>query len=114
MGFNAVSVRDGWPREGVSDTEIIPWVAHQGGVWVHADDKAKKQHRRQMLSSGISTLWVKRPKHGMSGADQLRAIAYVIQNYLNRFDAAKGPVHYRVSAHGERTRERIRLEPYQL
>ncbi len=83
-------------------------------MWVHADDKAKKQHRELMISSRISTLWVQRPKNGMSGASQLRAISYVIQDYLDLLDAAKGPAHYRVGAHGQPHRERIRLQSYEL
>lgn len=96
----------------MQDEEIIEWLAQRDGVWVHADDKAKIQHGRQVLTSRISTLWVRRPKTGMSGVSQLRAIIHVLEDYLARRSQSRSPVHYRVVIHGEQHRERVRLEPY--
>ena len=103
-----------WGRQGVDDREIIPWVARQSGIWIHADDSARKDHTALMLAQGISTLWVHRPKYGMSGAKQLRLIAYVLDDFLEKFQLSRRPIHYRASAHGQLNRQRVRLEPYSL
>jgi len=99
-------------REGVQDSEIIAWVGQRDGVWIHADDRARMQHGKQMLTSGISTLWVHRPRGGMSSADQLRAIIYVLEEYLIIKNESRRPVHYQVAVHGAARRQRVSLTPY--
>ena len=103
-----------WGQPSIKDEEIIPWVGQQDGVWVHADDSAKKDNRELLLANSISTLWVRRPKTGMSGASQLRAVAYVVEDFLERKRNSRRPIHYRLIAHGQPGKQRIRLEPYQL
>ena len=98
----------------MQDGEIIAWLGQYQGVWVHADDKARVQHRKQILTSGISTLWVHRPRRGMSGVSQLRAVAYVIEEFLARKSALRRAVHCTVVVQGAQHRERVRLEPYTL
>lgn len=93
----------------MTDPEIIEWLGEQGGVWVHADDKAKSQHRRQMLAARISTLWVRRPKDGMSAVAELRTIIYVLEDYLAVLRGSRGPTHRQVSTHGQQGRQRIQL-----
>ena len=108
VGFNAKGVREVL-GQGVSDPEIIEWLGAQGGVWVHADDRAKKQHRQEMVTAQISTLWVHRPRQGMSAVDQLRAIIYVLEDYLSVLRGSRGPTHRQVLIHGQQGRQRIQL-----
>ncbi len=72
------------------------------------------QHGKQMLTSGISTLWVHRPRGGMSSASQLRAIIYVLEEYLAIKSESRRPLHYRVAIHGATNRQRVTLTPYTI
>ena len=38
-------------RDNVKDEEIIAWLGQLGpaGIWVHADDRARKQHRAHII-----------------------------------------------------------------
>lgn len=109
VGFNARSVEEAL-GQGAQDPDIIEWVGQQGGVWVHADNSARRQHRQETLTARISTLLVRRPKEGMSAVDQLRAIIYVLEDYLAALQTSRGPVHRQVSLHGQQGRQRVRLE----
>ena len=62
-----------------------------------------------MLAARISTLWVRRPKDGMSAVDELRTVIYVLEDYLSVHQGSRGPMHRQVSIHGEQGRQRIRL-----
>ena len=41
-------------RDSVKDEEIIEWLGRRGpaGIWVHADDRAKKRHKTELCQIG--------------------------------------------------------------
>ena len=115
--FNVSSVYEVFDRrDRVLDPEIIAWLSNLKvpGVWVHADNRAKKQHRALIISSQISTIWVIRPKGAMSGKHQLRLLSWVIPNVLDDQAPFARPFHFRVDEHGDQARPRPRIRPYQL
>lgn len=113
--YDAVTIREAFQgRSRVLDPEIIEWCKNYGAVWIYADDRARKQHKKQMLAAGIRSLWIYRPKGGMSSKEELRILAYVLPNLIDMYEKQRRILHYRASAHGEPSRPRIRLTPSPL
>lgn len=98
----------GRPR--VTDPEIITWCKDNNAVWIHADDKARKEHRKEIITAKIRFLWVYRPGGVMSSKDQLRILSYILPDLIDKYKKQPKKLHYKVSAHGEVPRTRIRLE----
>ena len=102
-------------QSGVTDEQLIPWMSDHDAVWVHADDHAKRQHRKLLIVHQARTLWVRRSKNrGMSSREQLRVLSYVLPNLLDQFKRQPGGRHYSVSVHGETHKTRVRLKPYSI
>ena len=98
--YNVTTVYEAFNnRSGVQDPEIIAWCNSNDAVWVHADDSARKEHKKDIVTSGIRFLWVYRPR-GMMSSSQF-------MDHPRR-------LHYKVSAHGELPRKKIRLETIAL
>ena len=111
VGYNIVTVPDAFAgKHGVLDPEIIEWCKHNDAVWIYADDRARKQHKKLMLTARIRSLWINRPKGGMSSRDQLRLLSYVLPDLLHRYEESPRILHYRASAHGQPPRTRIQLK----
>ena len=85
-------------RPQILDPEIIEWCRARGSVWIHADDRARREHRKQLQTSGIRTLWVRRPGGRMTGREQLRILAFVIPRLLDHYEQQPRRRHYRTSA----------------
>ena len=98
VGYRFVDVQTAIGRRGVTDPEIIEWCKEHQAVWVHADDRARKQHKVRLQTSGIRTLWVYRTQGQMTGKEQLRILAYVLPLLIREWDLHPAPRHYRASA----------------
>ena len=98
VGYNITSVETAFEKDGVKDPEIITWCRNQQAVWIHADDRAKRQHKVLLETSGIRTLWIFRKKGSMTGKEQLRIIAYVLPQLADKWQRSPGTRHYRASA----------------
>ncbi len=85
-------------RERILDPEIIEWCRVHGSVWIHADDRARRDHKKQLQTSGIRTLLIRRPGGRMTGREQLRILAFVVPQLLDRYDQAPRIRHYRTGA----------------
>jgi predicted nuclease of predicted toxin-antitoxin system len=112
VGYNvatASNLADFEGRSGVSDEEIIDWCHHNNAVWVHADDQARREHRKRIIAKAIRTLWVYRPRGKMSTREQLRILAYVLPDLLDRYRQSPKHKHYRADAIGHAPRTRVRL-----
>ena len=108
VGYRFTSVRDVFARDAVKDPEIIAWCRAQEAVWVHADDRARKEHKALILRSGIRTVWVYR-KHGrMTGREQLRILSFVLPHLLQAWATRSSARHYRVTAATELAKPRWR------
>ena len=55
-----------------------------------------------------------RPKGKMSTKEQLRVLAYVLPDLLDRFQKKPKLRHYEARVHGEQPHMRIRLKDYLL
>ena len=82
----------------ILDPEIIEWCRLHGSVWIHADDRARRDHKKQLQTSGIKTLLIRRPGGRMTGREQLRILAFVIPQLLDRYSQAPRVRHYRTGA----------------
>ena len=110
--YNAITVREAFSdRPGVADPEIIEWCKIHNAVWIHADDRARKKHKKQIIATGIAFLWVYRPKGVMSAKEQLRILSYVLPDFIDRLGKYPTQLHYRASAHGESLHPKVRLKP---
>ena len=98
VGYNFVDVETAFGTKGPQDPEIIEWCRERGAVWVHADDRAKRQHRVLLQTSGIRTLWIYRRKGSMTGKEQLRILAFVLPDLIQRLAQQPSIRHYRASA----------------
>ena len=101
-------------RTKVPDQEFLPWISENDAIWIHADDNAKVEHRKAILAGKIRTLWVFRRRGKMSTKDQLRVLAYVLPDLLNKFENRPRRRHYEARMHGEQPHTSIRLKDYQL
>lgn len=115
VGYNFTTVFRVFPgRARVPDHEIIEWLYRNDGVWVHADDKAKREHGKLIIAKNIRTLWIYRPRGMMSGAEQLRILSYVLPVLLDNYRQHPSRRHYAADVLGQPPRPRIRLRPYEL
>ena len=99
-------------RKGATDPEIIKWCRDYNAVWVHADDRAKKQHKVLLETNAIRTLWVYRSGGKMSGKEQLRILSFVLPKLIRNFQARPTDRHYRANSANEQAK--ISLRPFQL
>ena len=81
VGHDIVDVRTALDPERsqrrILDPEIIDWCRERGSIWIHADDRARREHRKLLQTSGIRTLLIRRPGGRMTGREQLRILAFV-------------------------------------
>ena len=98
VGYNIVDVETAFGHKGVKDPEIIEWCRENQAVWIHADDRARRQHRAQLQTSGIRTIWVYRPQGRMTGREQLRILAFVLPKMIETLEQGLRRRHYRASA----------------
>ena len=103
-------------RDSVKDEEIIEWLGRRGpaGIWVHADDRAKKRHKTDIVSNRISTIWVRRRSGKMPARSQLRLLAHVVPYVLETYSPFEKPFHITTWEHGSDVRPRARIQEYQL
>lgn len=84
--------------DSIKDPEIIAWCQESEAVWIHADDRARKEHGALVVRSGIRTLWVFRPGGRMTAREQLRILAFVLPRLLERYESHPRRRHYRTTA----------------
>lgn len=98
VGYNIADVETAFGHKGVKDPEIIEWCRTNQAIWIHADDRARRQHRAQFQTSGIRTIWVFRSRGRMTGRDQLRILSFVLPKMIAALDQGTRHRHYRASA----------------
>ena len=108
VGYRFVTVVAAFGRNAVEDPEIIEWCRAQNAVWVHADDRARKQHRALLLRSGILTVWVYRKRGRMTAREQLRVLVYALPQLLRDWREQPHVRHYRVAAANEYAKPGVR------
>jgi hypothetical protein len=101
-------------KDGIKDPEIIDWCGDHDHVWVHADDRAKREHRKQIISLNIRTIWVYRKDGKMTGAQQLRALSFRIEDIGREFLTKPGIRHYKLGVHGQSEALAMKVEAYYL
>ena len=115
VGYDSMTVPEAFPgKVGVLDPDIIDWCKDHDAVWVHADDKARKEHGKQIVTSGIAFLWVYRPGGIMSASEELRLLSYVLPDFTDKLKVQPKRRHYRASSHGQSYRPRISLHPIDI
>ena len=101
VGYEIADVESSLGSKGVKDPEIIEWCKVKNAVWVHADDRARKQHRALLLTSGIRTVLVYRKRGAMSAKEQLRVLSFALPQLIHNWQESPRQRHYRVSAANE-------------
>ena len=108
VGYRFVTLVAAFARQGVEDPEIIEWCRIHDAIWVHADDRARKQHRTLLQRSGIRTVWVYRKRGAMTGKEQLRILSFVLPQLLAQWRDRPTVRHYRVSAANDQAKPGMR------
>ena len=108
VGYDIIDAASAMGKKGAADPEIIEWCMDTGAAWIHADDRARKQHRALLQTSGIRTLWLYRRRGAMSGREQLRILAFVLPQMIAKWESAPRVRHYRASAAGPLDRPSLR------
>ena len=108
VGYEIADVESSLGMKGVKDPEIIKWCKENNAVWIHADDRARKQHRALLLTSGIRTIWVYRKRGAMSGKEQLRVLTFVLPQLIRNWQESPRQRHYLVSATDEFSKPSLR------
>ena len=98
VGYRIETVREVWQQEGIKDPEIIAWCRENDAVWIHADDRARKAHGVELQTSGIRTLWIRRPGGAMTGREQLRILSFVLPKLADKLRKQRKVRHYEASA----------------
>lgn len=101
VGYSAMAATEQF-GQGAPDPMIIKWHGLRGGIWVTADEKARREHAQEIKDAGIHILWVRRPKHGMSKKDQLLLLLWVIDSILQEMSMARGPTQFLAKYSGAR------------
>ena len=101
VDYNAVACIDQFSG-GTPDPIIIQWLGLQNGIWITADEKAKRVHSEEIQKANINIIWVRRPKQGMNKKAQLLLLLWVIDPILDEILKAKSPIHFRAKYSGAR------------
>ena len=110
VGYDCLTVAKAFSNNNsVKDPEIIAWCNKNGRVWVHADDKSRKQHKKLILTSRISTLFVCRPGGKLSSKEQLRILSYILPDLIDRLNSNPSKRHFIVREVGQSIKSRIKL-----
>lgn len=98
VGYNFSTAEAEFGRQGAPDPEIIAWCRDHEAVWVHADDRARRQHRALLQTSSIRTILIHRSGGRMTGREQLRILSFVVPKFLENIEQRPGTRHYRATA----------------
>ena len=98
VGYDFRDVISVFGAKGIQDPEIIAWCGDNGAVWIHADDRARRQHSDLLQTSGVRTIWVRRPGGRMERREQLRILAYVLPRLMVEWERRPRVRHYRATA----------------
>ena len=79
---------------GTPDQIIIQWLGLQNGIWITADERAKRKHADEIQKANINIVWVHRPKQGMSKKAQLLLLLWVIDPILDEVKKSKSTSYY--------------------
>lgn len=104
VNYNTVAATEQF-EHGAQDPLIIRWLGLQGGIWVTADEKAKREHAEEIKNAGIHIVWIRRhKKEGMSKKAQLLLLLWVIDPILQEISKAKRPAQFLARYSGARPR----------
>ena len=109
VGYNFVPLETAIGRQGAKDPQVIAWCKENNAVWVHADDRARKQHKAQLQTSGIRTLWVYRTKGQMTGKEQLRILASVLPQLIQNLANNPGIRHHKATVANENSKPSLTI-----
>ena len=108
VGYDILDVSAVFGHYDATDPEIIEWCKENGAVWIHADDRARKQHRATLQTSGIKTIWVYRTQGKMNTKEQLRILSFALPQLIQKWQESPRQRHYRVSATNELSKPSLR------
>jgi hypothetical protein len=99
----------------LDDKHIIPWLAANQAIWIHADNNSKREHRKQIAAGAVRTVWIHRAGGKMSNRAQLRILAYSLPDLIVDFgDTKNKQQHYQLSVHGQEPHTKITRKPMTL
>lgn len=102
VDYNAIACTEQFPG-GTPDQTIIQWLGLQNGIWVTADEKAKREHSKEIHKAGINIIWVRRhKKEGMSKKAQLLLLLWVIDPVLDEINKSRGAMYFLAKYSGAR------------
>ena len=110
VDYNAVACSKQFSG-GTPDPTIIQWLGLQNGIWITADEKAKRKHADEIQQAGINIVWVRRPKQGMNKKAQLLLLLWVIDPILDEIMKSKDIAYFLAKYSGAKPKwERIYIK----
>jgi hypothetical protein len=101
VDYNAVACSKQFAGK-TPDPTIIQWIGLQNGIWITADERARREHAKEIKKAGIKIIWVHRSKEGMSKKAQLLLILWVIDPILEEINKSKGASYFLANYSGIR------------
>lgn len=83
-------------QKGTKDTEIIKNLSkfRQRGVWITADQRARREYSVQIMNAGISVAWI--DVHNASSLKQGFLVYSFVYAYLGLIQASDVPLYFNV------------------
>lgn len=107
VDYNAIACTEQFSG-GTPDQTIIRWLGLQNGIWITADERAKREHADEIYKAGINIIWVRRPKEGMSKKAHLLLLLWVLDPILGEIKKSRGAAYFLAKYSGARPKwERI-------
>ena len=101
VDYNAIACTKQF-QGGTPDPTILQWLALQNGIWITADEEARRKHADEIQKASINIIWVHRPKEGMSKKAQLLLLLWVIDPILDEIRKSKGTTYFLAKYSGAR------------
>lgn len=108
VDYNVIACTEQFPG-GTPDQTIIQWLGLQNGIWITADERAKREHSDEIHKAGINIVWIRRSKkEGMSKRAQLLLLLWVLDPVLDEIKKSKSAAFFLAKYSGLRPKwERI-------
>jgi predicted nuclease of predicted toxin-antitoxin system len=87
------------------DPKLIPFLARKHMVWITKDDDARSRHRKELLTNGVSVVWIRgvdRQKSRMTPKQLHLLLASKLDEIERRVRSARGSVYFLLYMNGER------------
>ena len=84
---------------------LIPYLAEEGLTWITKDDGARSRHRKELLASRISVVWIRgldRQKNKVNPKQIHLMLTVRLDEIAAQVRSSRGPLYFLLYMNGER------------